>query len=86
MVKAAFWGPNNRGDPDMNNDEMMDSAYLLERAAQCRRLARQALSIGIANELEKLACDYDRDAARLEASTPGLPIQATMAIRAAAAE
>ncbi len=70
----------------MSNDEMMDAAYLLERAAQCRRLARQALSIGIAGELEKLACDYDRDAARLEAAPYGLHIAATTPARAAAAE
>ncbi len=59
------------GIPIMNNDEMMDATYLLERAAQCRRLARHSQSHGIAVELEKLACDYDKDAARLEAFNSG---------------
>ncbi|WP_158240714.1 hypothetical protein [Telmatospirillum siberiense] len=52
----------------MENEETMGMAYFLERAQQCRRLAQQALSYGIANELEKLARDYDKDAAMLEAS------------------
>lgn len=54
----------------MNNIEMMGAPYLLERAAQCRQLARHARSGGIATELEKLACDYDKDAALLEAFAP----------------
>jgi hypothetical protein len=54
----------------MSNDGMMSVAYLLERAMQCRRLAAQALSDGIATELWKLACDYDKDAARLEMYAP----------------
>lgn len=55
----------------MNSDGMMGAPYLLERAAQCRQLARRARSGGIASELEKLACDYDKDAAQLEAFAPG---------------
>ncbi|MDR3436289.1 hypothetical protein [Telmatospirillum sp.] len=54
----------------MDNDGMMGTTYLQERAAQCRQLARQARSCGIATELEKLARDYDKDAARQEASAP----------------
>ena len=54
----------------MNQEAMMSVAYLLERAAQCRHLALQARSGGIATELEKLAIDYDKDAARLEAFAP----------------
>jgi hypothetical protein len=54
----------------MSNDEMMSAAYLLERAKQCRRLAQQALSYGIASELERLARDYDKDAAQHEAFEP----------------
>jgi hypothetical protein len=55
----------------MNTEEIMGPTYLLERAAQCRQLARRAQSRGIATELERLACDYDKDAARLEAFSPG---------------
>lgn len=39
---------------------------LRARAAQCRRLAAQAYSDGIAAELETLAQDYDQNAAKLE--------------------
>jgi len=54
----------------MSNDGMMSAAYLQERAMQCRRLAAQALSDGIATELWKLARDYDNDAILLEISGP----------------
>jgi hypothetical protein len=50
----------------MNNTGLMSVSYLMERAAQCRLLARQARSRGIATELERLAIDYDRDVAQLE--------------------
>jgi hypothetical protein len=43
----------------------------LERAEKCRQFARQAQSHGIALELERLAVDYDQDAARLEAVDRG---------------
>ena len=42
--------------------EMLDPRYLMARAAQCRSLARQAYSPDIAEELEKLARDYELDA------------------------
>ncbi len=42
------------------------AARLHERAAQCRELARNALSEGIAAELQSIADDYDRDAEQLE--------------------
>jgi len=42
--------------------EMMNPRYLMARAAQCRSLARQAYSPEIAEELEKLARDYELDA------------------------
>ena len=50
----------------MNSEEMMSIERLRERAAQCRQFAWKARSRGIATELEKLAYDCDRDAARLE--------------------
>jgi hypothetical protein len=50
----------------LHREESVTIARLQERAEQCRRLARQALSHGIAVELERLAHDYERDAARLE--------------------
>ena len=56
----------------MTNNAMMTTAYLQEKAVKCRQLARQARSNGIATELEKLACDYDKDAERQEASDPFL--------------
>ncbi len=43
------------------------ASRLHERAAHCRDLARNALSTGIAAELQSIADDYDRDAERLEA-------------------
>lgn len=43
-------------------------ARLQKKAAQCRQLAQQALSDGIAIELGKLADDYDEQVARLELS------------------
>ena len=52
----------------MTDMRMLGHSYLLERAAQCRKMVRQARSRGIATELESLASDYDRDAARLEVS------------------
>lgn len=54
----------------MNDLAMMSAVYLQERAAQCRRLALQAHSRGIAAELERLAYDYDQDADRVEAFDP----------------
>lgn len=54
----------------MYNNKPIDGPYLLERASRCRRLAQQALSERIADELEKLACDYDRDAAQIGAVVP----------------
>lgn len=50
----------------MTEFRMMSLSRLRERAEQCHRLASLALSDGIATELEKLACDYDSDAARIE--------------------
>lgn len=41
------------------------AARLGELAAKCRQFARESASHGIASELERLATDYDRDAARL---------------------
>ena len=38
----------------------------LERAAKCRQFAQESPH-GIASELERLAADYDQDAARLNA-------------------
>ncbi len=40
---------------------------LRERAAQCRQVTRPQFD-GIASELEGLACDYEGDAAKLEAA------------------
>lgn len=42
------------------------AAHFLERAAKCRQFARES-PFGIASELERLATDYDQDAARLNA-------------------
>lgn len=43
---------------------------LRERAEKCRQFARESPSYGVASELERLAADYDRDAARLVAFDP----------------
>jgi hypothetical protein len=51
----------------MNGNETTSTARLRKKAAQCRQLARQALSDGIAVELGRLADDYDANAAQLEA-------------------
>jgi hypothetical protein len=48
--------------------EMATVARLRERAAQCQRFARLAQSLGIAKELEKIAYEYETDAARIEIS------------------
>jgi hypothetical protein len=42
------------------------AARFLERAAKCRQFAQDSPR-GIASELERLATDYDQDAARLNA-------------------
>jgi hypothetical protein len=42
--------------------------FLLSRAEKCRELARQASSRQIAEELEKLAADYDQEASQAERS------------------
>ncbi len=54
----------------MNDEGKMSATYLLARAAQCRRMALQARSGGIANELKRLADDYDKDAALQEEFDP----------------
>jgi hypothetical protein len=46
------------------------TARLRERAEQCRLRARQASSVRIGFELEKLAGDYENDAARIEQFSP----------------
>ena len=51
-----------------NEAGIMSASRLRERAARCRRLAQLARDDGIALELEKLACDYERDADPFEAS------------------
>lgn len=51
----------------MNDNGTMNTARLRKKAAECRQLARQARSDGVAVELGKLADDYDANAARLEA-------------------
>lgn len=69
----------------METNESLNESYFLELARQCRRLAQQSLSYYIAEELEKLASDYERDAARLGsfgASRPGSPrLQTADALR-----
>jgi hypothetical protein len=54
----------------------MSLARLRERAARCRHEA-QKLPSGIATELERLACDYDDDAARLEACGEECPYRSS---------
>jgi hypothetical protein len=51
----------------MTDTERMRLSRLQERAAQCRQHAGRARSRGVALEFERLACDYERDAAMLEA-------------------
>jgi hypothetical protein len=46
-------------------------ARLRERAERCRQCARQARSRGIATEFERLACDCDKEAVRVEAFLRG---------------
>ena len=46
----------------MRNPDMQSPDYLMARAARCRALASQAYSPSIAQELEKLASDYDSEA------------------------
>jgi hypothetical protein len=45
----------------------LSAKRFLERAEKCRQFAKEARSHGIAEELERLAVDFDQDAARLEA-------------------
>lgn len=52
----------------MNNDGNKNVVRLREKAAQCRQYALEALSRGVAAELESMAHDYDRDATRIESS------------------
>jgi hypothetical protein len=40
---------------------------LRQRAARCRGLARDAVSLGVAEELDAIAADYERDADKIEA-------------------
>jgi hypothetical protein len=54
----------------MNDGEMASAARLRQRAARCRHEARQVQFYGIATELERLAYDYDNDAASIEAIGP----------------
>jgi hypothetical protein len=48
----------------MNDNGTTSTERLRKKAAQCRQLAQQALSDGIAFELGKLADDYDANAAQ----------------------
>lgn len=48
------------------SDASAGNVRLRERAAHCRRLASAALSVEIASELDKLAEDYDQEAAQLD--------------------
>jgi hypothetical protein len=52
----------------MNDEGIVNILRLREKAAQCRQYAQEARSRGIAAELESMAHDYDRDAARIELS------------------
>jgi hypothetical protein len=58
----------------MNDRATQGVARIRECAERCRQFSRHARSDGIAAELAKLAGDYDRDAARLEAFDPGSAI------------
>jgi hypothetical protein len=51
----------------MTDTERMSLSRLQERAAQCRQHAGRARSRGVAIEFERLASDYERDAALIEA-------------------
>jgi hypothetical protein len=51
---------------DMEEQSVICAARLRERAVQCRDLARGATSVGIAQELEAIAEEYEDDAERLE--------------------
>jgi len=60
----------------MDDYSVLFSGRLRERAAYCRKLARNAMSSGVARELEAIARDYERDAENLEncaGSTRGMP-------------
>ena len=50
-------------DPD---SMLVQAAKLRRRAAQCREMARGALSDIVADELETLAEEFERDATTLE--------------------
>ena len=55
-----------QGTQVMHDYGTISTTDLRERAAKCRRLADRTHSAGVAVELEKLATDYERDAALLE--------------------
>lgn len=50
----------------MSDVSQVTVVRLRQRAAHCRELARSAVSVGIAAELQSIADDYDRDALCLE--------------------
>lgn len=54
----------------MEEQPAFDVARLRERAAHCRKLADDALSYGIARELEAIAREYDHGADKLELGHP----------------
>lgn len=54
----------------MNDLSALTASRLHAKAARCREMAQQALSEGIADELRRIAQDYERDAAALEAGMP----------------
>lgn len=66
----------SRLENDMEEYSVLCASRLRERAAYCRELARGAMSSGVAQELESIARDYERDAENLEnraSSTRGMP-------------
>ena len=51
---------------DVEEQPALNAARLRERAAHCRRMAGDALSLEIARELESIAREYETGADKLE--------------------
>ncbi len=76
--RSAPFGPvqlerqalSSRSDArDAANDRSATVSRLRARAARCADLASQATSLGLANEFELLAREYEADAASLESTS-----------------
>lgn len=66
MPEFAPYGDENGQERMMEEQSAFNVARLREKAAHCRKMAVDALSYGVARELESIAREYEDGALKLE--------------------